>query len=238
MSEPTPPDANSVSESSRPALKDAAQFRSDMPTKSERAKDYFAEQNQERDRKQAQRSKRIKRALIIEIPACTLLIGCVVVAIVLLNREKPVAVTTPEENQQTANTFYDQAIDKVNSSRPALTDPDASVLPSDSAVTEANEVFENAITEAMQDRNSGEADAIRVAQMLFYINVGTNYSKMIEIGEQVENVGALELQQQLQYYNIMANAYVRTGNEEKAIEYYAEASRIAELIGGDEEEGA
>lgn len=236
MSEPNPPSQPKASGPGNAAGNNPVQFNSAMSTKAGQPKDYFAEQNQKQTAEKAKRSKQIKRALLIGIPAFALVVGAIVV-IVIINFNKPV-VTPSEENQQTANSIYDKVMDKVNKLRPALATPGASTAPSESAVAEADQVFESAIAEATEIRNVGEADAIRVAQMLFYISVGTDYAKMLEIGETVENIDALELQQQLQYYNIMANAYARVDNEEKAAEYYAEASRIAGILNGGQEEGA
>lgn len=232
MSEPNPPSQPKASGSGN----DPVQFSSAMTTKAGQPKDYFAEQNQKQTAEKAKRSKQVKRALLIGIPALVLVVGAIV-AIVIVNFNKPV-VTPSEENQQTANSIYNKVMDKVDKLRPALNTPGGSAAPSESAIAEADRVFEEAISEAVEIRNTGEADAIRVAQMLFYISVDTDYAKMIEIGEKVENVGALELQQQLQYYNVMANAYARIDNEEKAAEYYAEASRIAGILNGGQEEGA
>lgn len=236
MSEPNPPSQPKASGPGNVAGSNPVQFNSAMSAKADQPKDYFAEQNAKRNEKKKKRSKQIKLALIIGIPT-SILVVCAVVALVILNFNKPV-VTPSEENQQTANSIYDKVMDKVNKVRPALTNPGASTAPSEASVAEADKIFEDAIAEATEIRNVGEADAIRVAQMLFYISVGTDYAKMIEIGEKVENVDALELQQQLQYYNVMANAYAREDNSEKAAEYYAEASRIAGILNGGQEEGA
>ena len=216
---------------SEQAPPDKLVFRSDMKTVSRQTKDYFAEQNKKRAEKKA---KRKKYTLLIGIPLCIVLV--VSITVFLLNQSTSTP-TTPEENQQTANTIYTQIMDNVSTSRPILAGTGSGVAPTTEAIAEANAAFEAEISDALEDKNAGAADAIRVAQMVFYINVGTDYAKMIEIGETVGDIDKLELEQQLQYYSIMSAAYTNQGDEEKAAFYSGKAVELISDESNSQEEG-
>lgn len=188
-------------------------------SKTAQKQDPFAEQNQKAAVKKQKQTKTRNRGLIIGgIVLAVVVIAAITVAFFVIRNN---ATTPSEKNEETANNLYDEVMNKINASTPSATGP------SSTDISDANVIFEDAISQATASNNTGEADALRVAQMLFYVNVGTNYSEMIRIGEEVQNIEALEPQQQLQYYNIMANAYVSQNNMDKANEFYNLAAEIA-----------
>lgn len=193
-------------------------------SKTAQKQDPFAEQNQKAAIEKQKQTKTRNRGLIIGgiVLAVVVIVAITVAFFVIRNN----ATTPSEKNEETANDLYDEVMDKINASTPSATGP------SSTDISDANVIFEDAISQATADNNTGEADALRVAQMLFYVNVGTNYSEMIRIGEEVQNIEALEPQQQLQYYNIMANAYTATGQTEKASEYYVKAGEASNKVNG------
>lgn len=190
--------------------------------------DYFAEQNQKAAAEKTKHKKITKKVLLISSIVAVLLIAMVILLIFLF--KKPAENTPAEENTATAQGVYDEAMAKINSIYNG--NSTSSTTPSAADIGAANEIFESAIVDAGNANNTGEADALRVAQMLFYVNISTDYSEMIRIGEEVKNIDALELQQQLQYYNIMASAYAMQNNPEKANEYYNKAAEISDRING------
>lgn len=190
----------------------------------------FAEQNAKRAEKKKQQKQKQKKIITVSSIIGSLIIVGVITTIVFLfvNNSEP-DLTSSEVNKQEAQNAYQEALNKIDYG--AIVDG----MPSDENVAEANETFEKYISEAVNSNNTNAADAMRVAQMLFYNSASVDYAKIIAIGESVENVSNLELKQQLQFYNLMANAYTAVENQKLADEYYDKLVEVAEKLESMEE---
>lgn len=197
------------------------QFHSEKGSKATQKVDLFAEQNAKQAEKQATRAKKRKR----NITATVVIVGIIIVGvlvIILVNSNKSESNLTPSEiNENEAQSTYQDAINQINSEA-------INGFPSNENISEANAVFEESIFQAVDENNTNMADSLRVAQMLFYNDVSTNYEKIIEIGESVEDIQSLEPIQQLRFYNLMATAYSAVGDKEKSIDSFFKAVVIAE----------
>lgn len=200
------------------------QFHSARESKAAKKDDPFAEQNAKRAERQKQRSKRRKRTIRIVSAFTGLVAVCIGVclAIVLGGKNEP-EVSPSEVNEERAQTAYRDAIDQINIEA-------INGFPTENDISEANIIFENSISQAVESKDTNAADALRIAQMMFYNDVSTEYAKIIEIGESVENIQALEKIQQLRYYSLMATAYSEVGDRDRSVEAYFKAVVLAESI--------
>lgn len=201
------------------------QFNSAVGSKNSQKIDPFAEQNAKQAEKKKQRAKKRKNITLYLV-----VIGVILVVSALSIWLIPKALQSnpkdPETQTVIADNTYNEAMDTIKNSTSDN---------QEDKVNEATQVFNQAIDKANKENNPELADALRIAQMRMYLNTGQYDDRIIELGEQINNINQLSPIERIKYYNFLAQSYSSKGDNEQAQKYYrlaAEASTEMENYGG------
>ncbi len=227
MSGPTPP---GIDDNANNSGKITIQFHSAMSTKAEQKKDYFAEQNQQRAKQQAQKNKRSRLAIITITSTICLALISLMAWLVILYLQKPEPEAPIETIYFNSDTIEKDMVDLRDLANTAfdskITENTDGELTVHGDVEAANTVFNTALSAS---QNQEFTSQINLSRITFYLNNGY-YDLIIDYLNQID-AEKLSLIDQAAYYNAISMAYYRLCDEAKSLEYTRKAQEVQTKLG-------
>lgn len=190
-----------------------------------RTKDYFAEQNKKTQEKKQKQSIQTRKALIIGGGILTVLViaGLVWLIVILVSQPKEAVRVWAGEESDVATTTYEEAIEKSG-----MNDEEFWTGEKEADMGAADEVFNQAITEAKEYEDEALANQLLMAQIDMYFEQG-DWEGMLRLAEGA-NTEIMSTDELARYYNYLANAYGGLENWNEMIRYN---NLVDELPGGE-----